>query len=141
VTRGVRIKKMRWNRKRRALAVIVGVYCTLWVLTATWGIANVNRAFDREFATGLVDLGTRSVDIKRIDKMANVRDLMDPANKFPDDTGRFRFRTHGIAIAPFLIVDEAATVFASMGGYGGRRLNLWFFGFTKWWSLKMYWAV
>lgn len=132
---------MKWNRQRKAVVIVVGVYCLLWGITATWGISDVDRAFDRQFATGLTDLGTRSVNIQRIDQMANVRDLMDPSNKFPDNTGFFRYRTRGIAVAPFLIIDEAATVFGSMGGYGGRRLNLWLFGFTKWWSLKMYWAV
>jgi len=134
---------MIWNRKQKVIAIVVGTYCLLWILTATWGISDVDRAFDREFAGGTTGFAEnpKEVQIQRIHSMANVRNLMDPANKFPDDTGFFRFRTRGVAIAPFLIVDEAATVFASLGGYGGRRLNLWFFGITKWWSMKMYWAV
>ncbi len=134
---------MKWNRRRWALAIVIGVYCLLWLLTATWGICDVDRAFDREFSTGTlgIDDNPETVAIQRIDKMANVRDLTDPANKFPDDTGLFRFRTRGVAIAPFLIVDEAATVYASLGGYGGRRISLWFFGITEWWSLTNYWAV
>ena len=79
--------------------------------------------------------------IQRIDKMANVRDLMDPANQLPSDTGLFRFRSRGFAVAPFVIVDQAATRFASMGGFGGTRINLWFFGSTKWWLAKHYWSV
>lgn len=135
--------KMKWNRKQKALAIFVGVYCLLWILTATWGVSDVDRAFDREFSVGTAGFAEnpKTVPIERIEKMANVRDLMDPANKLPDNTGFFRFRTHGIAIAPFVIIDEVATVFASLGGYGGRRINLWLFGITKWWSLKMYWAV
>jgi len=134
---------MKWNRQRKVLAIVAGVYCVLWILTATWGISDVDRAFDREFSSGTAGFAEnpRSMPIRRIDKMANIRDLTDPANKFPDDTGFFRFRTRGLAIAPFIIIDEAATVFASLGGYGGRRVNLWFFGVTKWWSLEMYWAV
>jgi hypothetical protein len=134
---------MKWNRKRKVVAIIVCVYCLLWVLTATWGISDVDRAFDREFAVGTVGFAEdpTTVPIQRIEQMANMRDLMDPANNMPNDSGLFRFRTRGVAIAPFVIVDEAATVFAFLGGYGGRRVNLWFFGVTKWWSLEKYWVI
>ena len=139
----VRINKMKSNRKRKSLAITIGVYCFLWVLTATLGISDVDRAFDREFSVGSVGFADnlKTVPIQRMEQMANVRDPTDPANQFPDVTGYFRFRTRGVAIAPFVIVDEAATVYAPLGGYGGRRINLWFFGITTWWSLRMYWAA
>lgn len=107
------------------------------------GISDVDRAFDREFSTGEVGFADcyKTVPIRRIEQMANIRDPTDPANKFPDDTGYFRFRTRGVAIAPFVIVDEAATVYAPLGGYGGRRISLWFFGITTWWPLQMYWVA
>lgn len=134
---------MKWNRKRKALLIVIVVYCILWVITGIWGVADVDREFDREFAFGYADFseGTPAVAIQRIDKMANVRDLMDPANKLPSNSRFFRFRTRGIAVAPFVVVDQVATVFASLGGFGGRRVNIWFFGFTKWWLVKGYWSV
>jgi hypothetical protein len=134
---------MRQTRKRRILIVTVSVYCALWLLTATWGISDIDRAFDQEFAYGLTGMGDapKKVPIRRIEKMANVRILDDPANQFPDDIGLFRYRTRGFAVAPFIIIDEAATVYATLGGFGGMRINFWFFGYTNWWPLKCYWAV
>ena len=134
---------IKWTRKRKVFATLGGVYCLLWLLTATWGIFDVDRAFDREFAVGTADLAENAqrVSIERIDRMANIRDPADPANEFPEDGGLFRFRTHGLAVAPFVVIDEAATAYAPLGGYGGRRVNLWFFGITKWWSLRTYWVA
>ena len=83
--------------------------------------------------------GARPAPIKRIGSMANIRDLRDPANELPD--GHFRFRTRDVAVAPFVIVDQAAMTYAILGGLGGRRINLWFFGVTKWWPLERYWAI
>ena len=134
---------MKLNRKRKALAIAAGVYCILWFLTATWGARDVDRAFDREFGVGVVGLSgdAATAPIQRIDRLANFRDLMDPANQVPDDPGYFRSRSRGFAVAPFVIVDEAAAVVAPLGGFGARRINVWFFGLTKWWAVEAYWAV
>lgn len=134
---------MSWTRKRKALSICFGVYVFLWALTATWGISDVDRAFDREFAVGVTGFGTHrpEIPIPRISQMANIKDLMDSANNLPEEPGLFRFRTNGMAVAPFVIIDEAAAVFAPLGGHGGRRLVLWIFGATRWWPLKTYWEV
>ena len=45
--------KPTWKSKyRRGALISVGVYLGLWVLTATWGSWDVDRAFDQEFAFG-----------------------------------------------------------------------------------------
>ncbi len=81
----------------------------------------------------------QKVSIPRIQKM-NLKELLDHQNEIPKN-GLFRCRTRGIAVAPFVIIDEAGSVWASMGGWGGVRMNLWFFGLNTWWPIKTYWNV
>jgi len=126
----------------RKLAIYLGAtYVLLWILTATWGVSDVDRAFDKEFAVGSMSFSAnpQKVSIPRIQKM-NLKELLDHQNEIPKN-GLFRCRTRGIAVAPFVIIDEAGSVWASMGGWGGVRMNLWFFGLNTWWPIKTYWNV
>jgi len=136
------------KRTSRRVAVGVGVtYCLLWLLTATWGIADVDKAFDSQFRMGSTEMlpldgpVAPEIEIQRIETMADVANLRDPDNQLPDKPTLFRYRTRGIAVAPFLIVDDAAVVWAPLRGFGGRRLSLWCFGYTHWWLIKSYWDV
>jgi len=134
------------HRTKRTVLGIGLIYCVLWTLTATWGISDVDRAFDEQFQIGSTQAFANSepspkVPIRRIDLMANVKDLRDSRNRFPDRSGLFRYRSGGIAIAPFVIVDEAAATWAPLAGFGGRRLSLWCFGLTRWWLIQTYWSV
>ena len=135
--------KMISNRKTKVIAWVGGLYCLLWILTATWGISDVDRAFDHEFASGSTGFAEnlKRVSIQRIDSMADVRNLIDPAKELPDETGLFRYRSRGVAVADFVIIDQVSTVCASLGSFEGRRLCFWFFGFTKWSLLETYWNV
>lgn len=134
----------RWRAigyRKKSVIICSLIYGILWALTATWGVADIDSAFDREFTTGHEGLGTTKVTpIRRIAAIPNIRDLADPANAKTLD-GLFRYRSHGIAIAPFLVIDEAAVIYASLGGFGGKRLTFWFFGWTTWVPLQRYWAV
>ncbi len=124
------------------MRIAVGVYALLWLLTATWGNLDVDKRFDHDFRHGfeggLLDRPTEIVRIRRF----HVRDLFDPRNEalMPENL-RFCYRSRGIAIAPFVIIDNIGTVYASLGGVGATRVNVWFFGCTKWWVIKAYWHV
>lgn len=130
-----------WLLKSRKARVIAGSYLLLWLLTMTIGTAQVDHRFDREFRVGYPSFSDKSVPIERIDKFY-VRDLMDSRNaQLIPSNGLFRYRSRGLAVAPFVIVDEVGTVFGGLAGLGALRINLWFFGYTKWWIAKGYWAV
>ena len=99
------------------------------------------QRFCEEFRYGSPGLGGEEVEIKRLDTF-HVRDLMDPRNAdLIPQNGLFRYRSQGIAVAPFVIVDEVGTIFGGLAGMGAARVNVWFFGWTNWWVLKGYWAV
>ncbi len=125
---------MLMKRKHKIWLIIAGIYCFLWLLTGTWGISDIDQAFDRQYAVAL-----DQVPIERIQTM-NVRDIEDPTNKFPE-TDWFRYRSKGFAVCPFIVVDEAAAVWAGLAGFGGKRVCFWFFGFTHSWLVKAYWYV
>ena len=138
---------MKLNGRWVVLGMVI-IYFLLWFLTATWGISDVDQTFDSQFKTGTAQAFVEpdgspapQVEIQRIENMANVTDLFDPANQLPEDPSLFRYRTKGVAVAPFLVLDDAAVVWGPLQGFGGRRLNLWFFGFTRWWLVKAYWHV
>jgi hypothetical protein len=40
------------GRGQKVFIVIAIVYGILWILTATWGISDIDKAFDREYAYG-----------------------------------------------------------------------------------------
>lgn len=127
------------TRKTRSLIAVAGVYLALWALTWTWGVSDVDNNFDAEFSMGCSQLGQRATEpVVRIDKL-NARELDDPGNEYPD--APWRYRSTGIAVAPFVILDEAAWVTAPLGGFGGRRVVFWFFGKTVWFPYWCHWMV
>lgn len=131
-----RLFKMPFFRKAVAL------YLVLWGVTAVIGNSQIDEAFDEQFRYGSNKMDSdERVEITRIKKFY-VRDLEDPRNaSFVPASGLFRYRSLGVAVAPFVIVDEIGTIFAPLGGVGGIRLNLWFVGVTKSWLVYPYWHV
>ncbi len=128
--------------KLRSVRIAVAIYVLLWILTAVVGNSRIDRAFEEQNRYGYNKMGSdERVEIKRIKKLY-VRDLLDPRNEsLIPATGLFRYRSPGIAIAPFVVVDEIGTIFAPLGGIGGIRLSLWFFGATQSWVVYPYWHV
>ena len=115
----------------------------LWILTGLIGLPSVDRAFDREFAVGSsVDRhGTKSAPVTRVP----FRSLPRPFETVPEvafnPPGRpWRMRSNGVAVAPFVIIDEAAWQVHPLSVFGGRRVVFWLFGFSTWHALKAYWV-
>ena len=127
--------------KRKITRICLGVYLGLWLLTATIGNHQIDRKFDEDFGFGTARLGSDRVRIERIRNL----DAHDPTNPRNDslipENGLFRQRSWGVAIAPFVIVDEVATVFAPLGGFGGLRVNVWIFGCVRSFPVYPYWHV
>ena len=139
--------------RRKVFWIPLSVYAFFWFLTGTWGCYDVDRHFDEQYAYGYagwprqmtlsggVYSESQRVPIDRVGWF-NVRDLNDPKNA--DAVGRrdlFRYRSRGIPVAPFLIIDDIAEVRAVFNGMGATRVNFWFFGYTKWWVIEAYWCV
>ena len=126
--------------RKRSVRIALGVYLALWLITALIGLPDVDQTFDRELAMGSVGFGgpgNVEMPVKRIDFF----DAHDPSN-FPStipDTP-WRCRSNGIAVAPFVIIDEAAWQDHIMSGFAGRRAVFWFFGFSRWVPIKQYWV-
>jgi len=126
--------------KRKGFRIAVCVYALLWLITAVFANRDLDREFDEQFRYGYENREPDAkVEITRIGKL-NVRNLAEPSNyKLLPSNGLFRFRSRGVVVAPFIVVDEIGTIFAPLGGIGGLRLNLWFFGATKSWMIRVYW--
>lgn len=123
-----------------SVRIAVVTYVILWILTAVIGNSRIDGAFDEQNRYGYNRMGSdERVEITRIKKLY-VRDLLDPRNEslIPANS-LFRYRSSGVAVAPFLVVDEIGTIFAPLGGIGGIRLSLWFFGRPKTWIVYSYW--
>lgn len=118
---------MRSIGRRRILTLICSAYLLFWLLTATWGIRDIDGDFDEEFATGL-GLAEPQPVVRLHD--VDLRNPYSPGSP-PLAEGFWRCRTHGIPVAPFVVLDEAGAQWASMAGIGGRRIVFWFFGWTK----------
>lgn len=121
---------------------VVFVYCVLWLLTLL-GLPDVDKAFDREYSQGYASLSTNTnlVDVIRA-KDVNLRDpygLVDPANAKNTPLQLWRYRTTGIPIAPFVILDEAGAQWGPLAGIGGRRIVFWFFGISYPIWIQAYW--
>ena len=127
----------------RRVRVLIGaaLYCGLWSLTAFVGLPCVDRTFDRQHSEGFSLIGQEKPEsVIRIDNIPNPKDLRDIRNNsLPDKPWRYRGR--GIAIAPFIIIDEVAWVTAPLGGGAGRRLVVWAFGPQFWFPIQWYWDV
>lgn len=119
----------------------MGAYVLLWLLTATLGNHQIDKSFDSDFRHGRAINSGEQIEIARIETLF-VRDLMDPRNEsLIPENGLFRYRSMGIALAPFIVIDEIGTVYASMGGTGAVRVSIWFPGFTRSWLVYPYWHV
>lgn len=128
--------------KPQAVRVAAVIYAVLWIVTAVVGRSSIDRTFDERFRYGYPEMNSdERIEIIRITKLY-VRDLQDPGNEaLIPASGLFRYRSSGIAIAPFLVVDEIGTICAPLGGFGGIRLNFWFFGSPKSSIVYSYWRV
>lgn len=129
----------RWLR-RRSVRIASGVYLALWLVTALVGLPDVDRDFDEELAMGSLGFGgeeNQEVPVMRIDFI----DFSDPEN-FPSviPGAPWRCRSNGFAIAPFVIVDEAAWQDHALSGFAGRRVVIWAFGFVRWFPIQKYWV-
>ena len=129
------------TKRKKMLTITFSLYCGLWAVTALVGIPSVDNAFDRQFSEGFSLMAQEEHGpVIRIEHMGNPKDLRDGSNNdLPDKP--WRYRSRGIAVAPFVIIDEAAWVTAPLGGGAGRRIVFWFFGLQGWIPLKWYWSV
>ena len=127
------------SKRRLLFKKGVLVYCTLWAITALFGLPDVDRKFDIEFSVGTQNLappGKRSelVPVMRIPFSTELRDLHASVPDKP-----WRARSSGFAIAPFMIVDEVASQWGPLAGLSSKRLVFWFFGYSEWRDIKTYW--
>jgi hypothetical protein len=129
--------------RKRYLRIIAWTYGTLWAVTALFGLPDVDRKFDLEFAVGTQGF---AVERKRPDIIPVIRipfsgQLRDP-RAMPSyvPAKPWRSRSSGIAIAPFLVIDEVACQWGSLAGLSAHRIVFWFFRYTEWARIKTYWV-
>ena len=123
--------------RRRILRWCAGIYCLLWLVTATWGTSTVDRAFDREIAFGYRGFSEKPEPVVRV---AYTSQMQKPNGNWSVSHPLWRARSRGIAVAPFVILDAAAWVDASLSAFSGYRVTLWFFGASHWFPLKVFWV-
>ena len=127
--------------RQQKLSIALGIYVCLWLATGIGGLPQVDRAFDKEFATGSPDAFEtleHPAQIVPIPRVAYVR-IIDPERQSTPEIP-FRARSLGAPIAPFLILDEACVAETPLAAFSGRRLVFWFFGCTGWIPLKTWWV-
>ena len=137
--------------ERKKWFQLVGfVYLLLWMITATLGLIDVDHSFDREFewaypklfsSDPLLGSANDRTKVARVNGV-NLRDpygLYNQANAGSSPSGYWRCRTCGFPIAPFIIIDEAGAQWAPLAGVGGRRLVVWFFGWSHYWWIQHFW--
>ncbi len=129
--------------RRRYLRIGVAVYCTLWAITALFGLPDVDHKFDLEFAVGTQGLGVNGkkpdiLPVMRIPFSTALRDPRAMPPYVPDKP--WRARSNGIAIAPFVVIDEVACQWGALAGLSAHRAVFWFFGYTEWARVKTYWV-
>jgi hypothetical protein len=127
-----------WQKK---LWTGLAVYAVLWIVTGIMGLPQIDRAFDREFSVGSSD--AFRTDARPVPKVPSTRvpyvRITDPrACSLPETP--FRSRSIGFPIAPFVIIDEACFAEAPLAAFSGRRLVFWFFGYTWWVPLNVWWV-
>ncbi len=128
--------------RKRYLRIIVWSYCALWAITTLFGLPDVDRKFDLEFAVGTQGLGVAGqrlevLPVMRIPFSTSLRDPQAMPAYVPDKP--WRSRSSGIAIAPFVVIDEVACQWGSLAGLSAHRVVFWFFGYTEWARIKTYW--
>ena len=117
------------------------VYCTLWAITALFGLPDIDRKFDVEFAVGTQGLAAAGkrlevLPVTRIPFTTQLRNPQAMPAYVPDR--QWRARSTGYAIAPFVVIDEVACQWGSLAGLSGHRFVFWFFGFSEWTMLNKY---
>ena len=121
------------------------VYCALWAVTALFGLPDIDRKFDVEFAIGTHGLAPPDRELEvlsviRIPFTTALRDLGSAGTHVLVPDKPWRARSTGYAVAPFLVIDEVAFHTASLCGFSGHRLVFWFFGFSTCTELNCYWV-
>jgi hypothetical protein len=112
-------------------------------MTALFGLPDVDRKFDVEFALGTEHLGVAGrrpewVPALRSPFRNSLREPGVTPSYVPDKP--WRARSGGFAVAPFLVIDEIATQTGPLAGISGHRVAFWFFGFSIWTMLNAYWV-
>ena len=125
------------TKKQQRLKISGVIYAVFWLLTGTWGLWDVNRAFDVRYGFGTESLTGKRVPTTRVTAV----DIKSPYHQgAPPLPGPWRWRSTGLPIAPFLILDQAGAQLSDMGGIGGRRIVLWVFGWSKEFWIQTYWV-
>jgi len=113
-----------------------------WAVTALFGLPDVDRKFDLEFAVGTQGLGVAGkrlevMPVMRIPFTTSLRDPKTMPSYVPDKP--WRARSGGFAVAPFIVIDEVACQWGSLAGLSAHRVVFWFFGYSEWARIKTYW--
>jgi hypothetical protein len=129
----------RRQRLRKLLRWGGVTYLMLWFVTALWGTSTVDRAFDTEFAMGE---GLSQDKPEPVIRVAYTKGMQkhDGIWSVPPDKN-WRARSRGFAVAPFIVLDAAAWIDGGLSGFSGYRINLWFFGATSWFPLRVFWVA
>jgi hypothetical protein len=110
--------------RKRYLRIIGWTYGTLWAVTALFGLPDVDRKFDLEFALGTHGFGEGKrpeiLPVMRIPFSTELRDPRATPWYVPDKP--WRSRSNGIAIAPFVVIDEVACQYGPLAGLSAHRL-------------------
>lgn len=127
--------------KSKRLKIIIGIYLFLWLLTAIWGTYDIRRKFNHDFEYGYKNWTNERIKIVSLDSFY-VYDLANKYNegRIPRD-GLFKYKSSGIAVAPFIVVDNIAVVWADLAGLGAARLNIWVPGYIWSHPIIVYWLV
>mgnify|MGYP001558204032 CR=1 FL=1 len=129
------------TKTKTAIKFIALVYCILWLVTALFAPASIDITFDKEHSNifKMNFPGQKKTSYETVIRIPFVplRTLSDMDNNLP--THYFKCRTRGIAIAPFIVIDEASWQEEILSGWSGIRLNIWFFGKIVHFQIKTYW--
>jgi hypothetical protein len=107
----------------------LGLYLALWIITDLFGGRTIDRQFDQQFAFGYTTFGG-SGGLHPVARVPYSHQMRQAPIARSDNAPLWRARSNGFAIAPFLIVDEAAWIDGPLSGFSGVRLVIWFFGYT-----------
>ena len=126
------------TKRRRLLAVALGLYLLAWLVTALFGPAAVTRRFDSDHAFGFRGLSDERVPSTRVLHL-DVRDPFSSSQQLPEYP--WHYISSPRAVCPFVLVSDFGYVFASLGGGGGRLWTFWFFGWQVEIHSQFYWHV
>jgi hypothetical protein len=126
------------HSRRKLILRFAAIYALLWLLTATWGLRDINRDFDKQFAFAVANDEGLQEEMVRIDQV----DIKDPYRDPPPAMhGRYwRWRGKAIVLAPFIVTDQAGYQDAPLSGIGGRRIVFWCFGWSLPIWVRAYWV-